>query len=387
MDSLVKDKSLLNEVLFNEEIGLILQINKSKVSDITNQFNAKGLNANVIGELNNKDALEINLNDKTIFSDSVANLETIWRQTSHAIQSLRDNKESADSELSLVTDGYTGLFSKDSFIDPDLNNFSIKSSKPSVAILREQGVNGQMEMAAAFHLAGFNAVDVHMQDLLDGSKNINNFNGMAVCGGFSYGDVLGAGGGWSKTILHNQRIKDQFEEFFVNNSTFTLGVCNGCQMLSNLKDIIPDADNWPDFVKNRSDQFEARLVQVEINKSNSVLLQSMEGWQVPIASAHGEGRALFVNEEQIALLNASSQVAMKYINSQGQPTEQYPLNPNGSTDGLTGITAADGRVTIMMPHPERVFRAQQFSWKPSNWKDFSPWMQMFLNARLFSEGS
>ena len=244
-----------------------------------------------------------------------------------------------------------------------------------------------MEMAAAFHLAGFNAVDVHMQDLLDGSKNINNFNGMAVCGGFSYGDVLGAGGGWSKTILHNQRIKDQFEEFFVNNSTFNLGVCNGCQMLSNLKDIIPDADNWPDFVKNRSDQFEARLVQVEINKSNSVLLQSMEGWQVPIASAHGEGRALFVNEEQIALLNASSQVAMKYINSQGQPTEQYPLNPNGSTDGLTGITAADGRVTIMMPHPERVFRAQQFSWKPSNWKDFSPWMQMFLNARLFSEGS
>jgi len=387
LDSLVKDKSLLNEVLFNEEIGLILQINKSKVSDITNQFNAKGLNANVIGELNNKDALEIKLNDKTIFSDSVANLETIWRQTSHAIQSLRDNKESADSELSLVTDGYTGLFSKDSFIDPDLNNFSIKSSKPSVAILREQGVNGQMEMAAAFHLAGFNAVDVHMQDLLDGSKNINNFNGMAVCGGFSYGDVLGAGGGWSKTILHNQRIKDQFEEFFVNNSTFTLGVCNGCQMLSNLKDIIPDADNWPDFVKNRSDQFEARLVQVEINKSNSVLLQSMEGWQVPIASAHGEGRALFVNEEQIALLNASSQVAVKYINSQGQPTEQYPLNPNGSTDGLTGITAADGRVTIMMPHPERVFRAQQFSWKPSNWKDFSPWMQMFLNARLFSEGS
>ena len=387
MDSLVKDKNLLNEVLFNEEIGLILQINKSKGIDITNQFNAKGLNAYVLGELNNKDALEINLNEQTIFSDSVANLETIWRQTSHAIQSLRDNKESADSELSLVTDGYTGLFSKDSFIDPDLNNFSIKSSKPSVAILREQGVNGQMEMAAAFHLAGFNAVDVHMQDLLDGSKNINNFNGMAVCGGFSYGDVLGAGGGWSKTILHNQRIKDQFEEFFINNSTFTLGVCNGCQMLSNLKDIIPDADNWPDFVKNRSDQFEARLVQVEINKSNSVLLQSMEGWQVPIASAHGEGRALFVNEEQIALLNASSQVAMKYINSEGQPTEQYPLNPNGSTDGLTGITAADGRVTIMMPHPERVFRAQQFSWKPSNWKDFSPWMQMFLNARLFSEGS
>ena len=244
-----------------------------------------------------------------------------------------------------------------------------------------------MEMAAAFHLAGFNAVDVHMQDLLDGSKDINNFNGMAVCGGFSYGDVLGAGGGWSKTILHNQRIKDQFEEFFLKNSTFTLGVCNGCQMLSNLKNIIPDADNWPNFVKNLSDQFEARLVQVEINKSNSVLLQSMEGWQVPIASAHGEGRALFQNEDQIHLLDASNQIAMQYINSQGQPTEQYPLNPNGSVNGLTGITAADGRVTIMMPHPERVFRASQFSWKPDAWKDFSPWMQMFINAKLFSEGS
>ena len=387
LDSIVKDESLLNEVLFNEEIGLILQIDKSKINDITNQFNEQGLNVCVLGKLNTNDVLEIDLDDKTIFSDSIANLETIWRQTSHAIQSLRDNKKSADSELSLVTDGYTGLFSKDSFIDPALDNFSIKSSKPSVAILREQGVNGQMEMAAAFHLAGFNAVDVHMQDLLDGSKDINNFNGMAVCGGFSYGDVLGAGGGWSKTILHNQRIKDQFEEFFLNNSTFTLGVCNGCQMLSNLKNIIPDADNWPNFVKNLSDQFEARLVQVEINKSNSVLLQSMEGWQVPIASAHGEGRALFQNEDQIGLLNASNQIAMQYINSQGQPTEQYPLNPNGSVNGLTGITAADGRVTIMMPHPERVFRASQFSWKPDAWKDFSPWMQMFINAKLFSEGS
>ena len=387
LDSLVADKSLLNEVLFNEEIGLILQIDKSKINEIVNKFNLEGLNAHVIGTLNTKDTLEINLNNETIFSDSITSLETKWRQTSHAIQSLRDNKESADSELSLVTDGYTGLFSKDSFIDPGVNNVSIKATKPSVAILREQGVNGQMEMAAAFHLAGFDAVDVHMQDLLDGSKDINNFNGMAVCGGFSYGDVLGAGGGWSKTILHNQRIKDQFEKFFLNNSTFTLGVCNGCQMLSNLKDIIPDAENWPGFVKNRSDQFEARLVQVEINKSNSILLQSMEGWQVPIASAHGEGRALFENEGQKTLLNASNQIAMQYINSQGKPTEQYPLNPNGSIDGLTGITAADGRVTIMMPHPERVFRSSQFSWKPENWKDFSPWMQMFINAKLFSEGS
>ena len=255
-----------------------------------------------------------------------------------------------------------------------------------MAILREQGVNGQMEMAAAFHLAGFEAVDVHMQDLLDGSKNINNFNGMAVCGGFSYGDVLGAGGGWSKTILYNSKIKDQFEEFFQKDSTFTLGVCNGCQMLSNIKAIIPGADAWPRFIKNYSDQFEARLVQVEIKNSNSVLLDSMNGWQVPIASAHGEGRTLFKNNKQVQSLISSNQIAMQFIDSSGQPTEKYPLNPNGSIDGITGITAAKGRVTIMMPHPERVFRASQFSWKPDSWKEFSPWMQIFVNAKLFSDG-
>jgi len=302
------------------------------------------------------------------------------------MQSIRDNKESADSELSLIKEGYSGLFAKDSFVDPDVSSFNIKSTKPKVAILREQGVNGQMEMAAAFHLAGFEAVDVHMQDLLDGSKNINNFNGMAVCGGFSYGDVLGAGGGWSKTILYNSKIKDQFEEFFQKDSTFTLGVCNGCQMLSNIKAIIPGADAWPRFIKNYSDQFEARLVQVEIKNSNSVLLDSMNGWQVPIASAHGEGRTLFKNNKQTQSLVSSNQIAMQFIDSSGQPTEKYPLNPNGSIDGITGITAAKGRVTIMMPHPERVFRASQFSWKPDSWKEFSPWMQIFVNAKLFSDG-
>ena len=244
-----------------------------------------------------------------------------------------------------------------------------------------------MEMAAAFHLAGFEAVDVHMQDLLDGIIDINTFNGLAVCGGFSYGDVLGAGGGWSKTILHNLKIKDQFGDFFQNKSTFALGVCNGCQMLSNLKDIIPQAEAWPSFIKNHSDQFEARLVQVEIKNSNSVLLNSMNGWQIPIASAHGEGRTLFQNPEQVKSLISSNQIAMNFINSKGEPTEEYPLNPNGSVNGITGITAADGRVTIMMPHPERVFRASQFSWRPSRWKEYSPWMQIFINAKLFSDGS
>ena len=386
LDQIIEVGNSLNQVLFNEEIGLILQIEKSNVDLVLNQYLDQNLFACRIGEMNAKKSINLSLNNKEIFSETIINLENSWREVSHAMQSIRDNKESADSELSLIKEGYSGLFAKDSFVDPDVSSFNIKSTKPKVAILREQGVNGQMEMAAAFHLAGFEAVDVHMQDLLDGSKNINNFNGMAVCGGFSYGDVLGAGGGWSKTILYNSKIKDQFEEFFQKDSTFTLGVCNGCQMLSNIKAIIPGADAWPRFIKNYSDQFEARLVQVEIKNSNSVLLDSMNGWQVPIASAHGEGRTLFKNNKQVQSLISSNQIAMQFIDSSGQPTEKYPLNPNGSIDGITGITAAKGRVTIMMPHPERVFRTSQFSWKPDSWKEFSPWMQIFVNAKLFSDG-
>ena len=256
--------------------------------------------------------------------------------------------------------------------------------KPKVAVLREQGVNGQMEMAAAFTLAGFEAVDVHMQDLLDNKVNLKDFNGLAACGGFSYGDVLGAGGGWSKTILHNNLVKDQFEEFFNNESTFTLGVCNGCQMVSKLKDIIPGADYWPSFEKNLSDQFEARLAQVKVNKSNSVLLADMDGWSMPIASAHGEGHAKF-KENNLDELIKSNQLALNFVNSKGDNTERYPLNPNGTVDGVTGITAADGRITIMMPHPERVFRKLQMSWKPDHWNEYSPWMQIFINAKKFTD--
>ncbi len=387
LDPLSKDPDEVNNILFNEEIGLILQIDKANVDSVLNSYKDKHLFACRIGKINTNQLLNLHFNNVEIFSESINNLELKWREVSHAIQSIRDNKKSADSELDLVTNGYSGLFAKDSFIEPDINSFNIKSTKPRVAILREQGVNGQMEMAAAFHLAGFDAVDVHMQDLLDGIIDINTFNGLAVCGGFSYGDVLGAGGGWSKTILHNLKIKDQFEDFFQNKSTFALGVCNGCQMLSNLKDIIPQAEAWPSFIKNHSDQFEARLVQVEIKNSNSVLLNSMNGWQIPIASAHGEGRTLFQNPEQVKSLISSNQIAMNFINSKGEPTEEYPLNPNGSVNGITGITAADGRVTIMMPHPERVFRASQFSWRPSRWKEYSPWMQIFINAKLFSDGS
>ena len=237
-------------------------------------------------------------------------------------------------------------------------------------------------MAAAFTLAGFEAQDVHMQDLLDGEISLKNFNGMAVCGGFSYGDVLGAGGGWSKTIIYNERVKDQFQAFFQDANKFTLGVCNGCQMLSNLKDIIPSGENWPSFERNFSDQFEARLVQVRIEKTNSVLLQDMEGWTVPVASAHGEGRAKF-DENSLIKLKKNNQIAMRFVDSLGKDTEIYPLNPNGSPEGITGITAGDGRITIMMPHPERVFRKHQLSWYKKDWKEFSPWMQIFINANNF----
>jgi phosphoribosylformylglycinamidine synthase len=241
-------------------------------------------------------------------------------------------------------------------------------------------------MAAAFTLAGFDAVDLHMQDLLDGSAHLKDFQGMAVCGGFSYGDVLGAGGGWSKTILYNNNVKDQFENFFNNKSTFTLGVCNGCQMLSNLKDIIPGAADWPSFQRNFSDQFEARLVQVKIKETDSILLKDMNGWSLPVASAHGEGRAHFSGNSLEQLKN-QNKVAINFVDSDLKNTVRYPLNPNGSEEGITGITAADGRITIMMPHPERVFRKLQMSWHPKDWKEFSPWMQIFVNAKKFSEES
>ena len=252
--------------------------------------------------------------------------------------------------------------------------------------MREQGVNGQNEMAAAFTIAGFEAIDVHMQDLLEGNVFLKDFNGMAVCGGFSYGDVLGAGGGWSKTILYNKNVKDQFEEFFNNQKTFTLGVCNGCQMLSSLKDIIPDADYWPSFERNLSDQFEARLVQVEIKNTNSILLENMHGWSIPIASAHGEGRAKFLNND-FEKIKKQNQVAMTFVDSNQNPTEKYPLNPNGSVEGITGITAANGRVTIMMPHPERVFRKHQMSWYSRDWNEYSPWIKIFINARKYSDSN
>ena len=383
IDSL--DERNLNENLFAEEIGFVIQVQDENIDKVIKSLSSNNIFVDCIGKVSGSDGFSISNSDKELFNESVTKLEKHWREVSHAIQASRDNQSIADSELDLLEDKtYSGLFAEESFDEKIFETFNIKQSKPKVAILREQGVNGQMEMAAAFTLAGFDAVDVHMQDLLDDNVKLKDFHGLAACGGFSYGDVLGAGGGWSKTILHNDFVKDQFEVFFNNESTFTLGVCNGCQMVSKLKDIIPDAEYWPSFEKNLSDQFEARLAQVKVKKSNSILLSDMEGWSMPIASDHGEGHALFEENDFEKLVN-SNQVAMNFVDSNGLDTENYPLNPNGSVEGVTGITAADGRVTIMMPHPERVFRKLQMSWHPDHWKEYSPWMQIFINAMKFTK--
>ena len=374
----------INSYLFAEEVGLVLQVAEKDSSQIVNLLSSKFTVVN-LGAINNSKTLNISCQSGSIFSEPIEKLESKWREVSHAIQSIRDNTISANEEQNLLFDiNHKGLFSDTAFEEKQIHT---SLTKPKVAVLREQGVNGQMEMAAAYTLAGFEAVDVHMQDLLDGNIDLSLFNGLAACGGFSYGDVLGAGGGWSKTILNNPMVKDQFEKFFLNQNTFTLGVCNGCQMVSNLKEIIPGADLWPSFTKNISDQFEARLAQVKVEESNSILLSGMAGWSLPIASAHGEGNALFNAEGDINYLENSNQIALRFVDSHGAPTESYPLNPNGSKYGITGVTSSDGRVTIMMPHPERVFRSQQMSWRSKDWKEFSPWMQIFYNALDFSKNS
>jgi phosphoribosylformylglycinamidine synthase len=244
-------------------------------------------------------------------------------------------------------------------------------------------VNGQIEMAAAFTRAGFDAVDVHMSDVLGGAVDLASFRGLAACGGFSYGDVLGAGEGWAKSILFHARARDAFERFFARTDAFALGVCNGCQMISNLKEIIPGAEKWPRFVRNRSEQFEARLALVRVEKSPSVLLAGMEGSVLPIAVAHGEGRAEFASDADRSALEASALVGARYVDHHGAPTERYPQNPNGSPGGLTALTTASGRVTIVMPHPERVFRTAQYSWHPPEWRDAAPWLRLFRNARAW----
>ena len=256
-------------------------------------------------------------------------------------------------------------------------------SRPKMAILREQGVNGEVEMAAAFDRAGFESIDVHMTDILSGKISLKDFQGLVACGGFSYGDVLGAGEGWAKSILFHAKARQEFEEFFRRENTFTLGVCNGCQMVSNLKDLIPGAEHWPRFVQNLSERFEARFSSLKIEETPSVLLKGMAGSVLPIAVAHGEGRAEFASREAAEACLKTGLVSLRYVDGKHQYTERYPLNPNGSPFGITGLTSKDGRALIMMPHPERVFRTVQNSWHPADWGEYAPWMKLFLNARAF----
>ena len=375
------------QYLFAEETGAIIQFHNEFEDQALDFLKQTSIEYRKCATQKSDAHISISSNDKIEFSDSVVNLEKIWNETSYSIKSSRDNPDSAKAEHDLIERfDDQGLVAKDNFkFSAQLPAFN-KNLKPKVAIFREQGVNGQNEMAAAFMLAGFDAFDIHMQDLLDNPNLLLEFQGLAACGGFSYGDVLGAGGGWSSSISYNSAVRDSFEQFFNRDETFTFGVCNGCQMLSNLKDLIPGAENWPKFLWNESDQFEARLSQVTIAESKSVLLAGMEGWQIPVAVAHGEGRASFKGEA-LKNLSEQNQIAVQFTDHKGAVASAYPLNPNGSPEGITGLTSRDGRATIMMPHPERVFRSQQLSWKSSKWKEYSPWMQIFLNAYKFSQGS
>jgi phosphoribosylformylglycinamidine synthase len=337
-----------------------------------------------IATVNNSDTINITSNGKQIYSQSRAELHTLWSSTSYEIAKLRDNPDCAQQEFDNISQTTDGIKTDLSFdIDHSIITPYIKTNvKPKIAILREQGVNGQVEMGAAFDKAQFEAVDVHMSDILSGRISLEEFKGLVACGGFSYGDVLGAGGGWAKTILLNEKARNEFSAFFQRKDVFGLGICNGCQMLSQLSHMIPGAEHWPRFHNNISEQFEARYSMVEIQPSPSIFLTGMEGSKLPIAVAHGEGRAVFKHSSAQHLLDQQL-VSLQYIDNMGNPTEHYPENPNGSEAGITGLTSKDGRFTIMMPHPERLFRTVQYSWHPDHWNEDGPWMRMFRNARVW----
>jgi phosphoribosylformylglycinamidine synthase len=388
LDALADDRSELAAVLFNEELGAVIQVHQDATPEVLAQFSAAGLGdcVAVIGQPVNSDDVAISFNGQPVFGGQRRLLQRQWAQTSYQIQRLRDNVQCAEQEFdALLEEDNPGLSAKLGFdVNQDISAPYIrKGVRPQIAVLREQGVNGQVEMAAAFDRAGFNAIDVHMSDILSGRVSLDEFKGLVACGGFSYGDVLGAGEGWAKSILFNSRARDGFQAFFERKDSFALGVCNGCQMMSNLHELIPGTEFWPHFVRNRSEQFEARVAMVQVQESASIFLQGMAGSRMPIAIAHGEGHAEFENEEALLEADLSGCVAMRFIDNHGKVTETYPANPNGSPRGITGLTSRDGRVTIMMPHPERVFRAVQNSWKPDDWQEDAGWMRMFRNARVW----
>ena len=374
------------EALFSEELGAVIQVRKEHRDQVLKSLTSDGVLADhvyVIGTLNETKQIKVSQKGESVYTEDLMEIQRLWSSTSFHMQSLRDNPECAKQEYDALQNPNDPGLSVSITYTPDETVFSNSEAKPTVAILREQGVNGQLEMAAAFDRAGFSTVDVHMSDLIEGRIKLDDFTGLVACGGFSYGDVLGAGGGWAKTILFNEELKDQFSIFFARLDSFTLGVCNGCQMLAQLKEIIPGADHWPVFLRNKSEQFEARLAMVEIQESPSILLKGMAGSRMPIVVSHGEGRTSYTMDESKQAIDQGI-VSLSFITNTGKVAEQYPTNPNGSKLGLTGLTTTDGRVTIMMPHPERVFLKKQFSWLPDDWiQEDSPWMQIFRNARAW----
>jgi phosphoribosylformylglycinamidine synthase len=371
--------------LFAEEAGAVVQVPTARLAQWRARADALGLGAalSVVGTALAGDAVTVTRGGALLLSDSRVRLQQLWTRTSHALQRLRDDPACADEEFERIAADDPGLNSVLSF-DPAIDvaaPFVAAGARPPVAILREQGVNGQLEMAAAFHRAGFSAVDVHMSDLDSGRRSLGEFAGLVACGGFSFGDVLGAGEGWAKSILFNERLRDDFAAFFERPDSFTLGVCNGCQMLSLLRELIPGSRHWPRFRRNRSEQFEARLSLVAVQASPSLFLAGMEGSRLPIVVAHGEGRAEFAADSDRERLEAAQGVSLRYVENDGAVAERYPANPNGSPGGITGVCSEDGRVTLMMPHPERVIRTLQCSWAPEDWGEDTPWLRLFANAR------
>ena len=386
LTSLVANQADINEAsiraLFNEELGAVIQIAKQDVAAVEALFKEADLALHTVATIGTDEKIVIRNQAGIVLEQNRTDLQRAWQETSHAIQRLRDNPACADSEFALIGDNdRSALFADVKFdVNEDIAAPFVNSgAKPKIAILREQGVNGQIEMAAAFTRAGFDAYDVHMSDLMAGRVHLADFKMLAACGGFSYGDVLGAGEGWAKSILFHPALRDQFAAFFADPNTLTLGVCNGCQMVSNLAEIIPGAEAWPKFKRNLSEQFEARLSMVHVPKSASLILNEMQGSSLPVVVSHGEGRADFALHG--GNIPTDLGIALQYVDGQNQVTQTYPLNPNGSPQGIAGVTNADGRVTIMMPHPERVYRAAQMSWKPEDWTELSGWYRLFAGAR------
>jgi phosphoribosylformylglycinamidine synthase len=386
LDHIAGDNEEAIAALFSEELGAVIQVRADQADYVIAAYAETGLGECVhrIGEINAEDVLRLRLGGAILMETPRRDLHRCWAETSYRIQSLRDNPNCAQQEFDAIPDANDpGLNVRLTFdMSENVAAPFVGGARPKVAVLREQGVNGHVEMAAVFQRAGFDAFDVHMSDLLAGRVKLADFRGLVACGGFSYGDVLGAGEGWAKTILYNLDLREAFSAFFARSDTFALGVCNGCQMLSALKELIPGTEHWPRFVRNQSEQFEARTALVEITRSPSIFLDGMAGTRLPIAVAHGEGR-VEISDANFRTCVDQQLLALRYIDSFGNPAVNYPANPNGSIAGATGFTTADGRVTIMMPHPERVFRVVQQSWCPDEWKQFenAPWFRMFANAR------